>query len=88
MRTSPITLRDPAGSFARMSARLAAGVLILIALMWPQMASAQVASPRCPTPFALSVAHSGSGTVNANACHEGFGIGFVTLFGGMPWEPV
>src|SRR5687767_3721759 len=58
---------------------LAGMALVLCALMWPQAARAQVASPRCSTPFTLSIPHSGSGMVNANACHEGFGIGFLMV---------
>ncbi|MFC5569283.1 putative Ig domain-containing protein [Lysobacter yangpyeongensis] len=41
------------------------------------MALAQTASPRCPTPFTISIPNGGSQTVDANACHEGFGIGFL-----------
>ena len=49
-----------------------ATALLCLASLWPQMATA-APSTFCPT-LSMSVAHSGSQTININHCHGGFGI--------------
>ncbi|RDZ28228.1 putative Ig domain-containing protein [Lysobacter silvisoli] len=46
--------------------------LLLLGSLWPRMAAA-APSTFCPT-LSMSVAHSGSQTININHCHGGFGI--------------
>ncbi|KQZ57518.1 hypothetical protein ASD53_07745 [Lysobacter sp. Root559] len=65
------TPRAPSHVFTSLFSWFATALLCLASL-WPQMAAA-APSTFCPT-LSMSVAHSGSQTINVDHCHGGFGI--------------